>query len=114
MDYQLRVIRQTGSPEKLNLVASSENEARSHAEKQGYIVLSIRSETSLFQFNKEKLMGIIVAVLYALLISYCIYRFDLLRPSNINWEVAAGYFFLKCLVGIGLGIFYLKYYEKII
>ena len=54
MDYQLRVIRQTGSPEKLNLVASSENEARSHAEKQGYIVLSIRSKTSLFQFNKEK------------------------------------------------------------
>jgi hypothetical protein len=55
-------------------------------------------------------MGIAVAIIYAILICYCIYRFDVLKPKHMQWEIPAVYFFAKCLVGIGLGIFYLKYY----
>lgn len=55
-------------------------------------------------------MGITLAIIYALLICYCIYRFDILRPEGMHWEISAVYFFAKCMVGIGLGIFYLKYY----
>lgn len=55
-------------------------------------------------------MGIVFALLYAVLIAACIRRFEGLRPQNMKWYIPAIYFFAKCLVGIGLGIFYLKYY----
>ena len=55
-------------------------------------------------------MGIMLALFYALIIAYCIYRFDFLKPKNIHWEIPAVYFLTKCVVGVGLGIFYLKYY----
>jgi len=55
-------------------------------------------------------MGIVLALLYALIIVYCIYRFDILKPNEMHWEIPAVYFFAKCVVGVGLGIFYLKYY----
>jgi hypothetical protein len=55
-------------------------------------------------------MGIMLALFYALIIVYSIYRFDSLRPKNMHWAIPVVYFFAKCIVGIGLGIFYLKYY----
>ena len=55
-------------------------------------------------------MGILLALFYALIIAYCIYRFESLRPKNMHWKIPAVYFLAKCIVGIGLGIFYLKYY----
>ena len=55
-------------------------------------------------------MGILLALFYALIIAYCIYRFETLRPKNMQWEIPAVYFLAKCIVGIGLGLFYLKYY----
>ncbi len=55
-------------------------------------------------------MGILLALFYALIIVYCIYRFETLRPKNMQWKIPAVYFLAKCIVGIGLGLFYLKYY----
>lgn len=54
MQYQLRVIKATGSPSQIALDATTELEARHRAEQQGYTVLRVASPASKIRLSAER------------------------------------------------------------
>lgn len=55
-------------------------------------------------------MGYVVAFIYCLLFVWGINRYSALQPKGIPFNVAAGYFVFKCVVGLGLGAIYKMHY----